>query len=198
MVLFPMVQLLPSRAPFLASRCRRCCPMPSIYFWAHLSRIKGLSKQLQNTLENLVDSFTRPQNSNFDGAHWGKTNFIHYSLRTINFKSVLRYGDGAILFLLMQVMWKIFQSSLPLVIAAGFEEAIVSTCRLIWYDEKAYAYRNLWYAIVFAFVTLPNNSVNALRTKSRYKSILVHYLDFLLSSMCYKILNRFYPRKFCP
>ena len=90
-------------------------------------------------------------------------------------------------------MWKIFQSSLPLVIAAGFEEAIVSTCRLIWYDEKAYAYRNLWYAIVFAFVTLPHNSVSALRTKSRYKSILVHYFDFLLSSMCYKVLNRFLP-----
>ena len=76
---------------------------------------------------------------------------------------------------------------------AGFEEAIASTCRLIWYDEKAFPYRNVWYAIVFALVTLPNNSLSALKTKSRYKSILVHYLDFLLSSMCYKILNRFIP-----
>ncbi len=140
-----------------------------------------------------LDSFYSPSKLKFRWSPLGKTNFIHYSLRTINFKSILRYGDGAILFLLMQVMWKIFQSSLPLVLAAGFEEAIASTCRLIWYDEKAFAYRNAWYAIVFAFVTLPNNPVNALKTKSRYKSILVHYLDFLLSSMCYKILNRFIP-----
>ena len=140
-----------------------------------------------------LDPFRSPSKLEFRWSPLGKTDFIHYSLRTINFKSVLRYGDGAILFLLMQVMWKIFQSSLPLVMVAGFEEAIASTCRLIWYDEKAFPYRNVWYAIVFAFVTLPNNSLSALKTKSRYKSILVHYLDFLLSSMCYKILNRFIP-----
>ncbi len=123
----------------------------------------------------------------------GNVNLIGFSLRTINFKSVLRYGDGAILLLLIQILWKMMLSCLPLVMTASCEELVASTCRLIWYKETSFKYYNLWCIFFLSRISLPDKVFNTLRFKRKYKTVLTHYLDFMLSSICYRVLNQFIP-----
>ena len=91
------------------------------------------------------------------------------------------------------MVWKMMISSLPLVFAASCEELVASTCRLIWHKEASFKYYNLWYMLLLTRISLPDNVLNTLRFKRRNKIVLTHYLDFMLSSICYRILNQFIP-----
>ena len=152
------------------------------------SRNRGISESIRMTTKRSMNRMFK-----FVWKPLGNTNLINYSLRTINFQSVLRYGDGAILLLLIQMVWKMMISSLPLVFAASCEELVASTCRLIWHKEASFKYYNLWYMLLLTRISLPDNVLNTLRFKRRNKIVLTHYLDFMLSSICYRILNQFIP-----